>query len=104
MYPVFMPSILRRAAVAAAFVAGTIAVAGAANWPEWRGPSRDGHSTETNLPAKWSPAGDNLAWRIPIGSRSSPVVFGTSGSAPESFSRADVMCTRVRASRSRAMA
>ena len=76
MYPPVTPTVLRRASVAAAFVAGTIAVAGAANWPEWRGPSRDGHSTETNLPAKWSPAGDNLAWRIPIGSRSSPVVFG----------------------------
>ncbi|MEO7133433.1 MAG: PQQ-binding-like beta-propeller repeat protein, partial [Vicinamibacterales bacterium] len=31
---------------------------------------------ETNLPAAWSPRGDNLAWRIPIGSRSSPVAFG----------------------------
>jgi outer membrane protein assembly factor BamB len=28
------------------------------------------------LPSKWSTAGENLAWRIPIGSRSSPVVFG----------------------------
>ena len=76
MYPAFVPSILRRSGIAAAFVAGMIAVAGAANWPEWRGPSRDGHSTETNLPSKWSPAGENLAWRIPIGSRSAPVVFG----------------------------
>lgn len=49
---------------------------GALDWPEWRGPSRDGHSTETNLPSKWSPQGENLAWRIPIGSRSAPVAFG----------------------------
>ncbi len=76
MYPAFMPSFRRRAGLAAAFMAGTIAVTGAANWPEWRGPARDGHSTETNLPSKWSPSGDNLAWRIPIGSRSSPVVVG----------------------------
>ncbi len=76
MFSISMPLVLRRAGVAAAFVAGTIAVTGAANWPEWRGPSRDGHSAETNLPSKWSPAGENLAWRIPIGSRSSPVVFG----------------------------
>jgi len=76
MYPAFMPSVLRRTGLAAALVAGSIAVTGAADWPEWRGPSRDGHSTETNLPAAWSPSGDNLAWRIPIGSRSSPVVFG----------------------------
>lgn len=76
MYVALIQSVLRRVAMVAALVAGTIAVTGAADWPEWRGPSRDGHSVETNLPAKWSPAGDNLAWRIPIGSRSSPVVFG----------------------------
>jgi len=46
------------------------------DWPEWRGPSRNGVSAETNLPAKWSPAGDNLAWTLPFGSRSAPVVFG----------------------------
>src|SRR5687767_2317169 len=46
-----------------------------ADWPEWRGPSRDGVSHETNLPARWSPAGENLAWRVPIGGRSAPVAF-----------------------------
>ncbi len=53
------------------------------NWPEWRGgPKRDGRSAETGLPTKWAPpseklpAGENLAWRVPIGSRSTPVVFG----------------------------
>jgi hypothetical protein len=47
----------------------------ASDWPEWRGPSRDGRSTETGLPASWSPKGENLAWRIPIGARSAPVAF-----------------------------
>jgi outer membrane protein assembly factor BamB len=47
-----------------------------ADWPEWRGPKRDGTSTEKNLPAAWSPAGDNLAWKAPYGGRSGPVVFG----------------------------
>jgi outer membrane protein assembly factor BamB len=47
----------------------------ASDWPEWRGPTRDGRSTETGLPASWSPKGDNLAWRVPIGARSSPVAF-----------------------------
>ena len=56
--------------------AGAIALVSASDWPEWRGPARDGHSLETNLPSKWSPKGENLAWRIPIGSRSSPVTFG----------------------------
>ena len=53
------------------------------NWPEWRGgPKRDGRSAETNLPTKWAlpgpghTAGENLAWRVPIGSRSTPVVWG----------------------------
>jgi outer membrane protein assembly factor BamB len=46
-----------------------------ADWPEWRGPTRDGASSETNLPSRWSPSGENLAWRIPIGSRSAPVAF-----------------------------
>jgi outer membrane protein assembly factor BamB len=47
-----------------------------ASWPEWRGPSRDGTSPEKDLPAAWSPAGDNLAWKAPYGGRSGPVVFG----------------------------
>jgi outer membrane protein assembly factor BamB len=45
-----------------------------ADWPDWRGPARDGVSNEKGLPAKWSPAGENLAWKAPYGSRSTPVV------------------------------
>jgi outer membrane protein assembly factor BamB len=48
---------------------------GAADWPEWRGPGRDGVSHETNLPSKWSTGGENLAWKLPFGGRSAPVVF-----------------------------
>jgi outer membrane protein assembly factor BamB len=48
----------------------------ASDWPEWRGPARTGTSTETGLPSSWSPAGENLAWKVPYGGRSSPVVFG----------------------------
>jgi outer membrane protein assembly factor BamB len=72
----FLQPVLRRACLAAAIVAGAMTVTGASDWPEWRGPQRDGRSSETNLPSRWSPSGDNLAWRIPIGSRSSPVAFG----------------------------
>ena len=46
------------------------------DWAEWRGPARDGISTEKNLPAKWSPAGENLAWKAPYGGRSAPIVMG----------------------------
>ena len=48
----------------------------AADWAEWRGPARDGVSPEKGLPAQWSPAGENLAWKAPHGGRSTPVVMG----------------------------
>ena len=59
----------------AVMLAAAVAVR-AADWPEWRGPARTGASTETNLPATWSTAGENLAWKAPYGGRSSPVVSG----------------------------
>jgi outer membrane protein assembly factor BamB len=65
-----------RALGAAAVIAGAFNVLHASDWPEWRGPSRDGRSTETNLPSSWSPAGENLAWTLPFGGRSTPVIFG----------------------------
>jgi len=46
------------------------------DWAEWRGPNRDGISTEKNLPSKWSPNGENLAWKAPYGGRSGPIVIG----------------------------
>ncbi len=55
-------------------LAFTLVTAG--DWAEWRGPARDGVSNEKNLPVKWSPSGENLAWRAPYGGRSAPVVMG----------------------------
>ena len=40
------------------------------------GPARDGVSAEKGLPEKWSPAGENLAWKAPYGGRSAPIVMG----------------------------
>ena len=51
-------------------------VIAAGDWAEWRGPNRDGISTEKNLPVKWSPTGDNLLWKAPYGGRSGPIVMG----------------------------
>src|SRR5215212_9158172 len=51
-------------------------VVAASDWAEWRGPARDGISSEKNLPVKWSPGGDNLAWKAPYGGRSAPIVMG----------------------------
>lgn len=48
----------------------------ASDWAEWRGPARNGVSTEKNLPVKWSPTGENLLWKAPYGGRSAPIVMG----------------------------
>jgi outer membrane protein assembly factor BamB len=76
MHPAIFQGLARRLAALAVIVGASLTVTFAADWPEWRGPSRDGRSAETNLPTRWSPQGENLAWRIPIGSRSAPVAFG----------------------------
>lgn len=47
----------------------------AVDWPDYRGPNRDGRSPEKGLPEKWSPAGENLLWKAPFGGRSTPVVL-----------------------------
>ena len=46
------------------------------SWPHWRGPSRDGTSTETGLPTTWS-ASENIAWKLPLPaySGSTPVIW-----------------------------
>ena len=46
------------------------------DWPEARGPSRDGTSKETGLLDKWALNGENFLWRAPYGGRSAPVVLG----------------------------
>jgi outer membrane protein assembly factor BamB len=48
----------------------------ASDWTESRGPSRDGTSPETGLPSQWSASGENLAWTLPFGGRSTPAIFG----------------------------
>ena len=46
------------------------------DWPEMRGPNRDGISTEAGLPDKWALNGENFLWRAPYGGRSTPIVMG----------------------------
>ena len=46
------------------------------DWPDARGPNRDGSSAETGLPASWDLKGTNLLWRAPFGGRSAPIVMG----------------------------
>jgi len=49
---------------------------GGSDWPDWRGPRRDGTSLEQGLPEKWSPKGESLLWKAPYGGRSAPIVMG----------------------------
>lgn len=46
------------------------------NWPQWRGESGNGVSTEGNLPTRWSK--DDVAWKTPLKALgvSSPIVWG----------------------------
>lgn len=46
------------------------------DWPELRGPQRDGISRETALPERLSLDAGSLLWRAPFGGRSTPVVVG----------------------------
>ncbi len=52
-------------------------LAGADDWPGWRGPTADGVSPLKNLPTSWS-GERNVAWKTPLEGRglSSPVVWG----------------------------
>ena len=49
----------------------------AQQWPQWRGPTQDGVSTERGLPDKWS-ATENVAWKValPAYSGSTPIIWG----------------------------
>ena len=38
--------------------------ASAADWPQWRGPQRNGVSSETGLLKEWPKAGPKLLWRV----------------------------------------
>lgn len=54
-----------------------VQAAKAEDWPNWRGPSRNGISGETNLPVTWSRT-SNVAWTLamPSFSGSTPIVSG----------------------------
>jgi outer membrane protein assembly factor BamB len=47
------------------------------NWPEFRGPTGDGHAAAQGLPLRWSEK-ENIIWKTPIHDKgwSSPVVWG----------------------------
>ncbi|HYE31080.1 MAG TPA: PQQ-binding-like beta-propeller repeat protein [Methylomirabilota bacterium] len=61
--------------VRALVLATLINTAFATDWPQFRGPTHQGHSTDRNIPTEWGPD-KNVAWKteIPGGGWSSPSV------------------------------
>ncbi|QDT39168.1 outer membrane protein assembly factor BamB family protein [Stratiformator vulcanicus] len=52
-------------------------ISGAENWPQWRGPTFNGISVETDVPTRWD-ADTNVAWKVdlPGPAGATPVVWG----------------------------
>ncbi len=67
-----------RTLVAVLLACSAVSLRAVENWPQWRGPARNGISTEKNLPVKWSQT-ENVAWKLPMPawSGSTPIVWGT---------------------------
>ena len=67
---------MRRRFLTLALIVSAAASLAADTWPHWRGPSRDGISTEKGLPTTWS-ATENVAWKLPLPafSGSTPIVW-----------------------------
>ena len=78
-----------RAIVSIASLSAAITLT-AGDWPQWRGPNRDGHSSDTGLLHEWPAAGPPLLWKtngIGAGYSSVAVVNGkifTLGDGPDS--------------------
>ena len=63
-------------ATLALFITTATSTADAANWPNWRGPTQNGVSTDKGIPAEFGP-GKNVAWKVklPGPGGASPVVW-----------------------------
>ena len=59
------------------FLAACTLTLGGNNWPQWRGPTHNGVSDETNLPLHWSTT-ENIQWKLTLPGRSgsTPIVWG----------------------------
>ena len=77
------------------FLISSAHTASANDWPEWRGPARNGVSAEKGLPTQWSPKGENLAWKAPYGGRSAPIVMGDRVFLQNSAGKGDSLQERV---------
>ena len=46
---------------------GVFSDVGAEDWPQWRGPNRDGISEEVGILKEWHNGGPRVLWRVPLG-------------------------------------
>jgi outer membrane protein assembly factor BamB len=61
------------------FLLSTSAITRAEDWPQFRGPTGLGYTTEKNLPLHWGgEKAENVAWKAPLigEGHSSPIVSG----------------------------
>jgi hypothetical protein len=67
-----------RLLTAPALLIACVATTQAANWPQWRGPQRNGVSEETSLLPRWPAEGPKLLWQKSDlgGGYSTPAVVG----------------------------
>jgi outer membrane protein assembly factor BamB len=67
-----------RSILAAVGLGALTLTAAAADWPQWRGPDRDGVSKETGLLPSWPQGGPKLLWRVDDvgGGYSTPSIAG----------------------------
>lgn len=66
---------MRATAIVFAIAVALRAIGHAEDWPQFRGPGGQGHSTERGVPLEWSPT-RNILWKTPVPGRgwSSPIV------------------------------
>ena len=55
---------MKRPVALAALLVLTGALLFAADWPQWRGPNRDGISKEKGLLKEWPEGGPKLIWQV----------------------------------------
>ncbi len=63
--------------LAGTLASGVLLSSETTNWPQWRGPTANGHATTGNPPVEWSET-KNIKWKksIPGKGHSSPVIWG----------------------------
>ncbi len=53
--------------VVSALLCGAILTASATEWPQWRGPNRDGVSSEIGILKEWAAGGPKMLWKVSLG-------------------------------------